>query len=75
MFHDESKQIVRRNKGRVSDAVQLQNMAHEPTTKQALVRAAAARPIRLTDVVLYQPLEDLGVSFFMSTYVSDGELE
>jgi hypothetical protein len=39
--------------------------------EQALIRAAAAAPVKLTDFVLYQPLDDLGVSFFMSTYVGD----
>lgn len=35
------------------------------------MRAAAAAPVKLTDFVLYQPLDDLGVNFFMSTYVGD----
>jgi hypothetical protein len=48
-----------------------QNPASSDADRRALVALAEATPVKLTDFVLYQPLDDLGVSFFMSTYVGD----
>jgi hypothetical protein len=70
MFHDESKEIARRTKDRLSGGSD-----HKATggisREQQLVQAAAAMPVKLTDFVMYLPLDDLGVSFFMSTYVGE----
>jgi hypothetical protein len=71
MFHDESKQIAHRNKTRPLQSTEKQESASAITDKRALVSLAEATPVKLTDFVLYQPLDDLGVNFFMSTYVGD----
>lgn len=70
MFYDESKRIARRNKRHISDIAETQVIGCG-SSDQSLVRAAATIPVKLTDFVLYQPLDDLGVNFFMSTYVGD----
>jgi hypothetical protein len=71
MFHDESKQVAHRNKTRPLQSIEKQGSASATTDKRALASLAEALPIKLTDFVLYQPLDDLGVNFFMSTYVGD----
>jgi hypothetical protein len=68
MFHDESRNIARRSSSQVPS---IQATTGPGIHEQALIRAAAAAPVKLTDFVLYQPLDDVGVSFFMSTYVGD----
>jgi hypothetical protein len=70
MFHDESKQVASRNKSQNVESAETQVVGRD-SSERALVRAVAASPIKLTDFVLYQPLDDLGVNFFMSTYVGD----
>jgi hypothetical protein len=70
VFLDESKQLIQRHQRRVG---QDQGAAGEETGI-ALMRAAVTTPIKLTDFVLYQPLDELGVNFFMSNYVCDGSL-
>jgi hypothetical protein len=69
MFHDESKQIARRNKSRVLHSPEVQAIGGNKPSEQMLVKIAANTPVKLTSLVMYQPMEDLGVSFFMSTYV------
>jgi hypothetical protein len=71
MFHDESRLIARRNKTQLSDHAEVQDVSGRRFNEQALIQVVAAAPVRLTDFVLYQPLNDLGVNFFMSTYVGD----
>lgn len=71
MFHDESRSIARRSNSQVSNHGEVQAITGPGFHEQAPIRAAAATPVRLTDFVLYQPLDDLGISFFMSTYVGD----
>ncbi|KAL5115518.1 hypothetical protein ACEQ8H_006581 [Pleosporales sp. CAS-2024a] len=71
MFHDESHSIARRSKIQSCDNVKSQAVDGQNYDEAVLMRLAAAAPIKLTDFVLDQPLEDLGVSYFMSTYVGD----
>lgn len=71
MFHDETKQITRRNKGHVFQSAEMQVVSGSRSSEQALISAAAARPMSLVDFVMYQPVDDVGVSFFMSTYVGE----
>ena len=69
MFVDESKQVVQRSTARVAEDKELAG----ERARLALVRTAAATtPVKLTEIVLHQVLDELGVNFFMSTYVSDG---
>jgi hypothetical protein len=73
MFHDESTQVVRRNKGRrvtnsePADTVDIGATSSEQTAAQE----TPSLPIKLTDFVMYQPLDELGISYFMATYVGE----
>lgn len=64
MFHDESAKVVRKSKGQSSKS---------PTTTTSAsaedVAALSLTPVNLTNIVVYQPWDDLGVNFFMSNYV------
>ena len=73
MFHDESDQVVNRHKGRVSSISPTASSRSSNTGSSTaeLTIATAASPIMLTDFVLYQPLDDLGIHFFMSNYVGE----
>jgi hypothetical protein len=71
MFHDESQQVARRNKIRSTPSTAKQGLASSNAAKRTLVSLAEATPVKLTDFVLYQPLDDLGVNFFMSKFVGD----
>ncbi|KAH7083584.1 hypothetical protein FB567DRAFT_87865 [Paraphoma chrysanthemicola] len=70
MFHDESKQIARRNKDRTTGKTN-EEATGSNSRGQLIKRTAKVMPVKLTDFVLYQPLDDIGVSFFMSTYVGE----
>lgn len=74
MFHDESTEIVHKNKSRVSLNVKASNVRNTRSaiSKQAGVQSVTGPPVKLTDFVMYQPLDELGVKFFMSNYV-DGD--
>lgn len=39
--------------------------------EQAVISVATNTPMKLVDFVLYQPMADLGVNYFMSTYVGE----
>jgi len=71
MFHDESNKIAHRNKSDISGRPEGQKPG-PMSSNQTAIRVAAAGPMKLTDFVLYQPLDDLGISFFMSTYIDNG---
>lgn len=71
MFHDETKQIARRNKGNVFQSAEMQVVSGSRSGGQAITSAAAAKSRSLIDFVMYQPVDDVGVSFFMSTYVGE----
>jgi hypothetical protein len=71
MFHDESKQVAHKNKIRPMRSTSKQGLDSNDLDTPALISLEKATPVKLTDFVLYQPLDDLGVNFFMSTYVGD----
>ncbi|KAH7384082.1 hypothetical protein DE146DRAFT_622961 [Phaeosphaeria sp. MPI-PUGE-AT-0046c] len=71
MFHDETKQVARRNKGHVFQSAEMQVVSGSRSSEQALISTAAARPRSVIDFIMYQPVDDVGVSFFMSTYVGE----
>lgn len=73
MFHDESTQIVQKNKGRVASDTQLTSSRRpgSSSSKDGHSRATTTSPVKLTDIVMYQPLDELGVHFFMSNYVGE----
>ncbi|XPS69864.1 hypothetical protein M3J09_002116 [Ascochyta lentis] len=64
LFHDESDKVVRKSKGQSSKS------AIPATAIGAIaVKVPAPGSIDLTNIVVYQPWDDLGVNFFMSNYV------
>jgi hypothetical protein len=71
MFHDESQQVARRNKIRSMPSTAKQGLASSNADKRTLISLTEAAPVKLTNFVLYQPLDDLGVNFFMSKFVGE----
>jgi hypothetical protein len=73
MFHDESTQVVRRNKGRrLADSEPVDTLdADAASSGQTIAQASSSSQTKLTDFVMYQPLDELGVSYFMATYVGE----
>ncbi|KAH8725876.1 hypothetical protein GQ44DRAFT_615041 [Phaeosphaeriaceae sp. PMI808] len=70
MFHDESQQIVHRNSSRTSESNKSRS-SRAGFKENAFIRAVAALPVKLTDFIMCQPMDDLGINFFMSTYVGE----
>lgn len=63
MFHDESAKVVRKIKGHAQKTT-------SASTSQGLdIALQSSHPVSLTNIVVYQPWDDLGVHFFMSNYV------
>jgi hypothetical protein len=63
LFHDESAKVVRKSKGRSSRSTTASTASADE------VAALSLTPVNLTNIVVYQPWDDLGVNFFMSNYV------
>lgn len=63
LFHDESAKVERKSKGRLSKSTS------SSATRQDRVAIQTLAPVNLTNIVVYQPWDDLGVHFFMSNYV------
>lgn len=63
LFHDESAKVERKSKGKPSRS------AAAPTPAERVVAAQSLAPVNLTNIVVYQPWDDLGIHFFMSNYV------
>lgn len=63
MFHDESAKVEKRSKGKPSRS------AAAPAPIEGSIATQSLAPFKLTNVVVYQPWDDLGVQFFMSNYV------
>ena len=63
LFHDESAKVERKSKGRPSESATASTSAENAVAAQRLV------PVNLTNIVVYQPWDDLGIHFFMSNYV------
>ncbi|KAF1943776.1 hypothetical protein EJ02DRAFT_453028 [Clathrospora elynae] len=73
MFHDESSQVFSKNKDRMIHvfASAEHHDGDTESVRQAIVRVATSTPIKLTDFVMYQSLDELGVNFFMTNYVGN----
>ncbi|KAF1921592.1 hypothetical protein BDU57DRAFT_510489 [Ampelomyces quisqualis] len=71
MFHDESKQIAEKNKNQDFEDAQPPAGSGRSAIERAVVSVATTTPMKLIDFVLYQPMADLGVNYFMSTYVGE----
>ncbi|KAF2627309.1 hypothetical protein BU25DRAFT_393161 [Macroventuria anomochaeta] len=63
LFHDESAKVVRKSKGQPSRSTSTSTPIENAVAAQSLT------PVNLTNFVVYQPWDDLGVHFFMSNYV------
>ena len=70
MFFDESNNVAKKNRSKSATPTDTSpdSQAQSQSTSRTIAPQYAA-PIRLADVVLYQPLDDLAVNFFMSNYV------
>lgn len=70
MFHDESGKIARRSEARKAetDSVQVVDSDHNSAV---MIHGRASQAVRLTDFVFYQSMGELGLNFFMSTYIGD----
>ncbi|KAF2995715.1 hypothetical protein E8E13_004288 [Curvularia kusanoi] len=63
MFQDESAKVIRKSKG------QLPKSASTSTTRQDEIAVQRSAPVDLSNIVVYQPWDDLSVNFFMSNYI------
>lgn len=71
MFHDESMQVVNKNRKSVSASPDHTQVHHDGVGRHLTAQSKTTSPVRLTDIVLYQSKDDLGVNFFMSNYVGE----
>ncbi|KAJ4362540.1 hypothetical protein N0V83_010634 [Neocucurbitaria cava] len=64
---------MRKHKGRVSSNAEFLTVWNTETggSRQMHDQTGTAAPVKLTDFVMYQPLDELGVNFFMTNYVGD----
>ena len=63
LFHDESEKVVRKIKAQRSKP------SSRSTSRQDELAVQNSAPVNLSNIVMYQPWDDLGVQFFMSNYV------
>jgi hypothetical protein len=63
LFHDESAKVERKSRGNPSQS------ATASTSLDIAVAPQSLAPVNLTNIVVYQPWDDLGIHFFMSNYV------
>jgi hypothetical protein len=73
MFLDESSRVVTQNQGRISPR-QTRLESHEANTElneRIKKQKSPGSPLQLTGFVMYQPLDDLGVNFFMNNFMVD----
>jgi hypothetical protein len=66
LFHDESAKVERKSKGKPTKSAK---SATASTSVENVVAAQSLAPVNLTNIVVYQPWDDLGIHFFMSNYV------
>lgn len=74
MFFDESESITQKNEPRVAQGNSVADSTSLDLDQSSaiLVRSASTTPpVTLTDFVLYQPMEDVGLNFFMSHYIGN----
>lgn len=73
MFLDESSRVVTQNRGRISARKMFLDDEH--ASKMLVQRPKNQQPpespLRLAGFVMYQPLDDLGVNFFMNNFIVD----
>ena len=69
MFFDESSKVVKKNRAKSTNAADQSLAVQDRSRTRNNIVAHQASPIQLTGVVLYQPLHDLAVNFFMANYV------
>lgn len=65
LFHDESEKVVRKIKAQRTKP----SATSTSTSRQDEVAVQNPAPVDLSNIVMYQPWDDLGVQFFMSNYV------
>ncbi|EUC29636.1 hypothetical protein COCCADRAFT_105996 [Bipolaris zeicola 26-R-13] len=73
MFLDESSRVVTQNRGRISPRKMPveDNHANEMLVQRPKKQELPESPFRLAGFVMYQPLDDLGVNFFMNNFIVD----
>jgi hypothetical protein len=71
MFHDESTRVVSQHQSRRSSTSAISNTqaSSKAVAKRVSTQNKTTTPFKLTDFVMYQPLDDLGANFFMSNFV------
>jgi len=69
MFFDESSKVIKKNRARSTNAADQSLTIQDLSRMRNHIVAQQEPPIQLTGVVLYQPLHDVAVNFFMSNYV------
>lgn len=63
LFHDESAKVESKSKKRLPKSTTTSN------PRQDEIARRTPGPVNLSNIVIYQPWDDLGVHFFMSNYV------
>jgi hypothetical protein len=73
MFLDESTRVVSQNRSRISPHhTELVTQKAKPRPKAPQTKHPMAdSPLKLTGFIMYQPLDDLGVKFFMTNFIVD----
>ncbi|EUC47265.1 hypothetical protein COCMIDRAFT_90525 [Bipolaris oryzae ATCC 44560] len=73
MFLNESSRVVTQNRGRIS--ARKMPLDDDDANKMLFQRAKNQEPpespLRLAGFIMYQPLDDLGVNFFMNNFIVD----
>lgn len=69
MFFDESSKVIKKNRSKPTASADPALAAQSPSHTSHTITIQHVAPIQLTGVVLYQPLNDLAVHFFMANYV------
>jgi hypothetical protein len=70
MFHDESTRVTSQNQGRRASGSAILNTQenNKDIARRASTKIGTTTPFKLSNFVMYQPLDDLGVNFFMSNF-------
>jgi hypothetical protein len=72
MFFDESSKVVEKSKWKA--AKHPPPLSQHPSDQERVVVHQSTAPVRLTDVIFYQPLDDIALNFFMTNYVGNTRL-
>jgi hypothetical protein len=70
MFYDESTRVVTQNQGRRASSSSISNIQENSkvVVRRASSHIGSTTPFKLTGFVMWQPLDDLGVNYFMSNF-------